>query len=273
MALDWIKMRIDLQSHPKVVRILSATKSDKFRVIGGLLAVWSVFDTHCTDGKLDGYTPELMDHVIGWEGFSSAMISVGWLRYNGEQTLEMPEFTEHNGKSAKRRAEDQKRKRNARNTVEIHPKKSGQNADRMRTREEKRREEIYSPSENITQREKFAPPIPPTLLADWMEVRKGKRVGKLTKTAWVGIENEARRAGISPVEAVTICCQRGWAGFNADWDWKPQQEKKKTQEVPWWSSDPMIIAKGRELGLEARPGESMGQFKGRIQEKIAGVST
>lgn len=40
MAIDWIKMRVDLQTHPKVVRILSATGTDKFRVIGGLHAVW-----------------------------------------------------------------------------------------------------------------------------------------------------------------------------------------------------------------------------------------
>ena len=76
MASGWLKMRMDLQSHPKVVRILSAmrlkdgaTQTDKFRVIGGLHAVWSVFDTHSEDGRLYGYTPEtLNDHVIGWEG-------------------------------------------------------------------------------------------------------------------------------------------------------------------------------------------------------------
>lgn len=39
MSGDWIKMRIDLQTHPKIVRILSATKADKFRVIGGLHTV------------------------------------------------------------------------------------------------------------------------------------------------------------------------------------------------------------------------------------------
>ena len=83
MAGDWIKMRIDLQSHPKTVRIMSATGSDKFRVIGGLHAVWSVFDTHSGDGKLRGYTPELLDQIIGWQGFSRAMESVKWLEFDG----------------------------------------------------------------------------------------------------------------------------------------------------------------------------------------------
>jgi hypothetical protein len=149
MAGDWIKMRCELQTHPKIVRILSATKADKFRVIGGLHAVWSVFDAHSVDGVLFGYTPDTLDHVIGWEGFAKAMISVGWLVYDGSETLTLPEFGEHNGQSAKRRAEDQKRKRNGRkedNSQEVVRNESGHIADKKRTREEKRREDKETPS-------------------------------------------------------------------------------------------------------------------------------
>lgn len=144
MAGDWIKMRLELQSHPKVVRILSATSSDKFRVIGGLHAVWSIFDQHSEDGVLNGYTPELMDHIIGWPGFSDAMIGVGWLVKKDAQTLVMPEFSEHNGKSAKRRAEDQKRKRDSRKASENSPRSVRNLSAEMRTREEKRRDKNIS---------------------------------------------------------------------------------------------------------------------------------
>lgn len=133
MAGDWIKMRTDLQTHPKIVRILSATSTDKFRVIGGLHAVWTVFDTHSTDGVLKGYTPELLDHVIGWQGFSRAMESVGWLLFDGLETLSLPEFEAHNGQSAKRRGEDQKRKKNSRQSVRNL---SANDSDKKRTREE-----------------------------------------------------------------------------------------------------------------------------------------
>jgi len=142
MAGDWIKMRLDLQTHPKVVRILSATKSDKFRAIGGLHAVWSVFDTHSVDGRLAGYTPETLDHVIGWAGFAEAMIAVDWLACDGEEALILPEFDEHNGKSGKRRAEDQKRKRNERSSPQSVRNLSENEADKKLTREEKRREDI-----------------------------------------------------------------------------------------------------------------------------------
>jgi hypothetical protein len=211
MAGDWIKMRIDLQSHPKVVRILSATKSDKFRAIGGLHAVWSVFDTHSVDGALYGYTPETLDHIIGWQGFSQAMIAVGWMEFDGVETLVLPEFDEHNGKSAKRRAEDQKRKRNDRNCPQpvrnLSADEQDENQDEKRTREEKRRD-------------KYIPPISPELLKDFLQVRKAKRAGTLTETAFKGIIREAGIAGISTEDAVRICCERNWVSFKANWDWQ-----------------------------------------------------
>lgn len=45
--------------------------------------------------------------------------------------------------------------------------------------------------------------------------------------------------------------------------------KAKASGPPWWTSDQTIIAKGNELGINPRPGESMNEFKGRIQERIA----
>ena len=143
MSGDWIKMRFDLQTHPKIVRMMSATNADRFRVIGGLHAAWCVFDVHSCDGILNGYTPEVLDEMIGWRGLSQAMISVGWLEET-PQGIVMPDFSEHNGRSAKRRAEDSARKRIQRMS-ECSPQEiqdlSAKDADNLRTREEKRREE------------------------------------------------------------------------------------------------------------------------------------
>jgi len=134
VAGDWIKMRMDLRRHPKVVRMASACGADRYRVIGGLLAVWAVFDEQTEDGLLEGYTPAAMDEEIGWAGFSAAMISVGWMQFSPESGLSMPEFSEHNGKSAKRRASETKRKRLERE--EDDRKLSAEDADKKRPREE-----------------------------------------------------------------------------------------------------------------------------------------
>lgn len=133
MAGDWIKMRTDLLTSPKVVRMASALKADRFRIAGGLLSVWSLFDVHSEDGALVGYSLELLDELAAWPGFSAAMIDVEWLIQDGESLI-LPSFDVHNGASAKRRAQDADRKR-------IGRKMSACEADEKRTREEKRREE------------------------------------------------------------------------------------------------------------------------------------
>lgn len=137
MAGDWIKMRTDLLTSPKVVRMASALKTDRFRIVGGLLSVWSLFDAHSADGVLSGYSLEALDDLAAWPGFSSAMAGVGWLDTGGE-TIALPRFDTHNGSSAKRRAQDADRKKTVR-------KMSACEADKKRTREEKRREDIDIP--------------------------------------------------------------------------------------------------------------------------------
>lgn len=133
MAADWIKMRVDLFTHPKVVRISSALKADALRTVGGLMSVWCLFDAHSVDGRIEGYTPETLDDMLRWPGFAEQMIAVAWLEQDGE-ALVLPRFDRHNGTSAKRRAQDASRKRAVRKTSALQ-------ADKMRTREEKRREE------------------------------------------------------------------------------------------------------------------------------------
>lgn len=145
MAGEWIKMRADLFTHPKVVRIASAMKTDTLRIVGGLMSVWCLFDAHSENGHLDGYSPEVLDAHVRWDGFASAMMAVGWLEYDEGKGLDLPRFDAHNGQSSKRRAMDTERKREGR-------KVSAPNADKKRTREEKRREDIYTPNPSASDR-------------------------------------------------------------------------------------------------------------------------
>ncbi len=166
MAGDWIKMRMDLQTHPKVFRMASALKADKFRVVGALHAVWSVFDAHSEDGILGGYTLESMDFVIGWKGFSKAMSGAGveWLRVVADG-LEMPRFDEHNGESAKKRAMDKERKRIEREkpSADIPPNVqdlSENEADKKETRErEEREKKVNQDSVEREERGEIAPTL------------------------------------------------------------------------------------------------------------------
>lgn len=130
MAGDWIKMRKSLTTDPRLVRIMSALNADRFRTLGGVLSAWCLLDDQTEDGQLDGYTSEVFDAFIGFPGLCQAMIDVGWM-VETPKGLTAVNFTEHNGQTAKRRAQENVRKMSARN------------ADKTRTESgpEKRREE------------------------------------------------------------------------------------------------------------------------------------
>lgn len=166
----WIKMGVGLRRHPKVVRMASALKADKLRVVGALHAVWCVFDEHSDDGHLECYTLDAMDSEIGWKGFSAAMQSVGWL-IETPDGVDAPDYEEHNGASAKRRVMEASRKGKARKASASHAyirpppdgTESGQtsapHADKVRNREEKRREDKKN---TLSSQQMLAPPaVPP----------------------------------------------------------------------------------------------------------------
>lgn len=144
----WIKMSVDLRTHPKVVRMSSALKADRLRVIGGLWAVWCLFDAHTEDGLLEGYTLQAVDDDLGWRGFGAAMQAVGWLE-ESESGLHAPRFEDHNGATAKRRAMETSRKGKSRKVSAPSPQDvpqacvqvSASDADKLRNREEEIREE------------------------------------------------------------------------------------------------------------------------------------
>lgn len=178
MAGDWIKMRSNLRRHPKVVRIASALNADRLRVIGGLHAVWCLFDEHSEDGQLSGYTPVAVDEEIGWPGFTQALISVGWVDWDGNDGLSLPEFETHNGASAKRRAQEADRKRAERGAAKEQAhgagKASASDADKKRTREEKKREDSSS---LLSEEKQLASRLPAdwTLPDDWADFCRSER--------------------------------------------------------------------------------------------------
>lgn len=288
MAGDWIKMRADLHTHPKVVRIASALKADRLRVVGGLHAVWCLFDVHSTDGELDGYNPEALDDLIGWPGFTAAMMAVGWMEQTAD-SLVTPRFDEHNGQSAKRRAQETERKRLARET-------SAPNADKKRTREEKRREEVNHHSETTTSTTE--PPNtknPPTssssfddrckIIADRLTGLEAKRgiefkfspnVAKLMEWVRVGVTDPQLR------EAYELAlAQRIKAGDPSpiNYGFMDTFIRKVMQDdgvvaVPipvkeWHETASGIEAKAVELGLTRRFDEPFPAFKDRVSAAAA----
>ena len=60
------------------------------------------------------------------------------------------------------------------------------------------------------------PGINPQVVSDFRRLRSAKKAA-ITQTAIDGISREAAKAGLTLEAALTMCCERGWTGFKADW--------------------------------------------------------
>ncbi|MEX4712295.1 helix-turn-helix domain-containing protein, partial [Haemophilus influenzae] len=60
------------------------------------------------------------------------------------------------------------------------------------------------------------------LAKDFIAHRKAKK-GVINQTQLNRLQKQADKAGISICEAVEICIERNWQGFNASWDWRDEK--------------------------------------------------
>jgi len=136
MAGDWIKYDVTLPEKPEVWQIAALTGLSNDAVIGKLLRIWAWFDSHTEDGTCNALTVTQLDGLVTHDGFSDAMVEVGWLViHKSKRVITVPSFDMHNGKTAKARALTNsrvKRFRNADGVSKSLPEKR---------REEKRKEE------------------------------------------------------------------------------------------------------------------------------------
>jgi len=136
---SWIKFRTSLLNHPKVVRIASAICPHDVRrmsvTIGAILHIWAMADTHADGECLPNMSIEALDLLLGVPGFAKAMVDVGWLEER-DGSLYLPNYQEHNGPTAKRRALDQTRKNSVRKLSASCPQSVRSDADVLRTKRE-----------------------------------------------------------------------------------------------------------------------------------------
>lgn len=108
MAGDWLKVEAVTPDKPEVWAIASDLGIDPDAAFGKLFRVWSWFDSHTEDGNASSVTKALLDRQVGVTGFCDAVVRAGWMVDDGS-TLSLPNFENHNGKTAKSRALTAKR--------------------------------------------------------------------------------------------------------------------------------------------------------------------
>jgi hypothetical protein len=254
MAGDWIKMRVGLTTNPRVMRLAecliedsdflawsglsygmagypppsesdarserhAALRVTRYVTVTALLRFWGYANEHVKGEFIAGILPEDVDEIVGVPGFARAIAAAEWVEFHPAGGLSMPNFAEHNTSVGERSsgAERQKRYREKQKSVTgSDAKKSDVTRDVTVThREEKRREEKKEQEQPAIAVDLFAG-IAPEVVRDFKALRKAKKAA-ITETAVDGIKREADKAGVTFEAALRICCERGWAGFKADW--------------------------------------------------------
>lgn len=118
MAGDWIKMRTNLDTNPKVIQLATEFEVSELTIVGALWKLWSWADSHSIDGNAIVVTHVTLDRFTGITGFADMLRKVGWLE-GRDGALCFPRFAEHNGQTAKKRAETKDRVRKCRNNKPV----------------------------------------------------------------------------------------------------------------------------------------------------------
>ena len=113
MAGHWIKWEKGLEQKPEVIRIAKAMRTTPLHAAAMCMRVWAWADDNCTDGVVAGFDGSDLDAVVGIDGISKSMASVGWLLVS-ESGMQFPNYDRHNGITAKERALNANRMRMAR---------------------------------------------------------------------------------------------------------------------------------------------------------------
>ncbi|HEY6020591.1 MAG TPA: hypothetical protein VIY48_12085 [Candidatus Paceibacterota bacterium] len=211
-----MKIDLELPDKPEVHAIAGMLNIDPNAVVGMLIRVWQWFDKHTTDGNAHGVTYSLPDRICGVNGFGEAMAFVGWLEQQ-DKTLVMPKFDRHTSASAKARALTAKRVSN--HKANSNAQGNGDSVSDALPREEKRRDKEHTPAKADAfsfKSELLNLGASGSLVADWLAVRKAKKASN-TKTALDAFLREVKKAGYTTDQALRICCEKSWQGFNAEW--------------------------------------------------------
>ena len=164
MAGDWIKIQHALPDKPEVVQIASILGIDQDAVTGKLIRLWVWADQQTVNGNGLNVTETFLDRVTFATGFAQALRCVGWLT-GSDGSLCLPNFSRHNGKTAKTRAGGQQRTKESRARNDRNVTDTSQKA----LPEKKREEFIYTPGPDVTIPERLNLPCVISAVGIWLE--------------------------------------------------------------------------------------------------------
>lgn len=118
MAGDYVMIQHATARKIELRRVAATLGVTHAHALGLCVLAWMFFDEQTSDGVAAGATPEMLDEVVGFSGFSHALRDVGWLQVR-QGSLAIPRFDRLMGESAKKRANDAARQRKKRRADDL----------------------------------------------------------------------------------------------------------------------------------------------------------
>lgn len=267
MIGSWIKIRLDLNTDPKVIemarRLDYMTNSDpsypvtlqrvtrhnwRHVVVGCLCQVWGVVRArgkrHDDDLIVSSATLQTLDDIVQLEGFGDALEHVGWVvqqECDGDNSLVFNNFfSEYNtdpnddyrAKATERKRKQRERDRGEKSHVTLSQPSHATVTPLSHTEKSREEKNIYN-----ARKELLALNVPDDLVREWLDIRKKKKQ-PLTKSGIDRTIREAEKASLTLVQVIKICCERSWGGFSASYLQNDQQAQQSSKGRNIWENQP-----------------------------------
>jgi len=160
---------------------------------------------------------------------------------------------------------------NKRNASESHSKSVSETVATPETRNQKPETRVHNPKPKSQKHtDLFVLPewIDPVLWDEWMAIRK-KLKAVNSKRAMDGLVDklfQVSQSGISVNTAIKTAIERSWKSVEVDW-LKPKNGNANID----LKNEKSVVARGKQLGIYAKPGESMFDYNRRLLEAQRGI--
>ncbi|NBW15521.1 MAG: hypothetical protein EBR82_46800 [Caulobacteraceae bacterium] len=231
---DWIKVEKATARKPEVLQIAAALGVHPDQSLGMCVRFWMWCDDNLSrDCRALRATNGVLDAIIGCDGFTTALVDVGWLEVTDDH-IRIPNFDRHLSRSSKKRAENTRRQSDRRADV----------APMSRTERDTRATKARADKEKDKEEEKDAktPPNPlggsdrdgPTGWAERIYAAYPRKVGKPAALRHI---NAAIRSGdVTPERLLELTETYAEARRGADPQFTPHASTWFSQRR--WGDDP-----------------------------------
>jgi hypothetical protein len=217
-AEHWFRWHHGCVTDPKF-RVI-ASRCVTFVTVGHVVAVWAAMMENASlaspRGQLSGWDDE---DVAVCFGFDTAQVTAireamqGKVLHGNELSSWEKRQPKREDSSSERNKSWRERKRSEQDANErsVTQCDATQRAVTLETETETDKKD-----QKITPSVEYFTGVPEQVVRDFKQLRQKLRA-PITATAMDGIRREADKAGLSLTNALTLCCERGWRGFKAEW--------------------------------------------------------